>query len=100
MIKIQKHGSFLFPNSEGFIEPVFPEMQKEWKIIVDKTVEYYRTDFGDKIHSIYVRGSVAKGQVVSRNLNHVSDAGSIPVTSTILNINTNPNIFYSLFLNI
>lgn len=66
MIKIQKHGSFLYPNSEGFIEPVFPEMQKEWKIIVDKTVEYYRTDFGDKIHSIYVRGSVAKGQAVKR----------------------------------
>lgn len=64
MIKIKEVGSFLYPNEDGFLEPNFPEIQPEWKEIVDKTIDFYRADLRDKIHSIYVRGSVAKGLAV------------------------------------
>lgn len=64
MIEIKETGNFLYPNKDGIIERDFPEFQADWKEIVVKTIQFYRDEFGDKIHSIYIRGSVASGVAV------------------------------------
>lgn len=65
-IKISPLGSFLYVNSEGFLErpQELGNFQQEWKPVVDAFVTGFADTYGDDLHSIYIRGSVAKGKAI------------------------------------
>lgn len=66
-IPIKEIGSYFKVDEEGFlVNPASPEkIGNEWKPVVDDIVEAYKSHFGENLHSVYVRGSVAKGDAVS-----------------------------------
>lgn len=64
MIELKKHGSYLELDSNGFVQSKshIDFIQDKWSPLVEETVEFYRSKFGENLHSVYVRGSVAKGE--------------------------------------
>lgn len=65
-IEIKPVGSYFELDSEGYIvNPTSAEkIQEEWKPLLDDVVALYKAQYGDTLKSVYVRGSVAKGQAV------------------------------------
>lgn len=65
-IKIEPTGSYFDIDSNGYlINPTSLEkVQPEWKPVVDEIINVYKKQFGEKLASVYIRGSVAKGQAV------------------------------------
>lgn len=65
MIELKRHGSYLEVDKDGFVLPVDQniEIQTKWKPIISDVIEFYK-DHLDGIISIFIRGSVAKGQAV------------------------------------
>ncbi|MBA3732790.1 hypothetical protein H0W91_00205 [Patescibacteria group bacterium] len=65
-IPIREIGSYFEKDKEGFLaNPASPEkIQDEWKPIVEDIVNAYKVQYKDKLHSVYVRGSVGKGNAV------------------------------------
>jgi len=66
MTEIQKTGDFLRTDKQGHIVntarvDLIPE---KWKPAVDAIVQKAKEQYGDDLHSVYLRGSVAKGKVV------------------------------------
>jgi hypothetical protein len=61
--KIYPTGKFNDLDSEGYIlnSGVYPVIQKEYKAPVQKSIDAVLEHFSEIIHSIYLRGSVAKG---------------------------------------
>lgn len=80
IIKINKCGSYLEVGPDGFVNPIDQSgrIQKKWQPIVDETINFYKTELGDELHSVYIRGSVAKGDAVD----FVSDLDSFVVVKS------------------
>ena len=74
MIEIQETGSYFNTDKEGFlINPAsVDKIQEEWRPLVDAIVESYKSMYGDTLVSVYIRGSVGKGEAIK----HVSDVDS------------------------
>lgn len=53
-------------------------MQDKWSSIVQDTIRFYRQALQDQLHSVYVRGSVAKGNAVE----FISDLDSFALSKT------------------
>ena len=66
-IEIRKTGSYFDTDSEGYlINPAsMTKIQEEWKPIVNDVVKTYKEQFGDDLISVYLRGSVSKGEAVA-----------------------------------
>lgn len=66
-IPIQEIGRFFDKDSEGYlINPASKDkITEEWQPVVKDIVEVYKLQYGDLLHSVYVRGSVAKGDAVA-----------------------------------
>lgn len=65
-IEIKPMGSYFETDSNGYlINPTSKEkIQEKWQPVVADLIHEYQKAYGDKLHSIYIRGSVAKGQAV------------------------------------
>lgn len=65
-IDIQPFGSFFEVDSEGYlINPAsFEKIQERWKPVIEAYVDVCKELYGDDLISIYLRGSVAKGQAI------------------------------------
>ena len=76
-IEIKKCGSYLNTDSQGFVIPIDTSkpIQKKWEPIVSSTIDFYKDEYGENLHSVYIRGSVAKGDAVD----FVSDLDSFAV---------------------
>lgn len=61
--EVQKIGSFLEIDSEGYIVNTTSvnNIKPKWQEAVDFIVSEYKNNYGKDLHSIYLRGSVAKG---------------------------------------
>tara|TARA_R110000868_G_scaffold258137_5_gene515396 strand:- start:399 stop:1223 length:825 start_codon:yes stop_codon:yes gene_type:complete len=77
-VEIQPHGSFQLVNSDGFVIPIEASevLPKAWSEIVNDVQSFYKDQLKENLHSIYIRGSVAKGEPVD----FVSDLDSFAVT--------------------
>jgi uncharacterized protein len=66
-IPIREIGRFFDTDAEGYlVNPASKEkIQEEWLPVVLDIVEGYKAQYGDALHSVYVRGSVAKGDAVA-----------------------------------
>ncbi len=64
--KIKKVGSIQKLDKEGYVinNLSLGNIQEEYKNIIDDTIAFYNTKFKNDIHSIYLRGSVAKGKAI------------------------------------
>ena len=79
MIELKRHGSFLCVDSSGYVVPVVNEslIQPEWTPIIAEVVDFYKAHCAENLMSVYVRGSVAKGEAVD----NVSDLDTFCVVS-------------------
>ena len=75
--EIQKIGDFLKVDDAGFLlnSTSVSLIDADWKKGVDDVVEEYKKHFNEKLHSVYVRGSVAKGKAIP----NISDIDTIAV---------------------
>lgn len=71
-IEIRPIGSYFEKDKDGYlINPTSLEkIQEEWKPVTEEVVDIYKEQFGDKLSSVYIRGSVAKGEAI-RNISDV-----------------------------
>ncbi len=76
--KIRNIGTVQHLDEEGFIinNLSLDSIQEEYKIIIDETLAFYKTHFKENLHSIYLRGSVAKGEAIP----HISDLDTFAIT--------------------
>jgi len=84
MIKITEMGTYLYPDSNGYIQKVVHTglIQEKWKPVVDATIQFYQEQLRDDLLSVYIRGSVAKGGAVES----VSDVDSMFISKTVSEI--------------
>lgn len=77
---IRNIGSALETDKDGYIVKAASadKIQPEWRPAVDTVVNAYVDNLGDDLHSVYIRGSVAKGEAIE----HVSDLDTIALTTT------------------
>lgn len=73
-IPIRKIGTYFEVDEEGYIiNPCSIEkIQEVWNPVIADVIASYREHCGDTLHSVYVRGSVAKGTAIE----NVSDLDS------------------------
>lgn len=66
MNKILAIGSTLPVDSEGYLafSPSFDKLQLNWHELLNEMVKVYRAKYGKNLHSVYVRGTVAKGEAI------------------------------------
>jgi len=66
MIKIQKHGAVLRTNADGYLIPdvSLDNIVPPWDEAVNFIKEAYIKHLGKRLHSVYIRGSVARGLAV------------------------------------
>jgi Nucleotidyltransferase domain len=64
-MEIKEVGTFHVIEN-GYIQNpcVYPVLQLEYRKVVSDILEFYQEIFGDIIHSVYLRGSVAKGTAI------------------------------------
>jgi len=67
MIEIQKTGSYFNIDKDGYlINPAsLDKVQDEWKLLVQAVIQLYKREFKDSLVSLYLRGSVSKGEAVA-----------------------------------
>lgn len=77
--EIKPTGSFLETDTDGFIvNTTSPEkIQVAWMPAVEMVKEAYQKQIGEHLHSVYIRGSVAKGQAID----NISDIDSFAVVT-------------------
>jgi predicted nucleotidyltransferase len=77
MKEILEIGQVLDPDDEGFIvnQANLDKIVDPWWPVVEAVKEAYINNLGDNAHSIYIRGSVARGQAREK----VSDVDSLAV---------------------
>lgn len=65
-IEIEPKGSYFEIDKDGFlINPAsLDKIQEKWKPVVSEIINAYKDHLGDHLKSVYLRGSVAKGQAV------------------------------------
>jgi hypothetical protein len=66
MGKILPLGSCLATDEEGFLvfRPDPAKLQPHWRDLLNEMVKVYRAKYGGNLHSVYVRGTVAKGEAI------------------------------------
>lgn len=66
ILEIKPMGSYFELDADGYVlNPASLEkVQPRWKPVINEVIEAYKTQYGDKLKNIYIRGSVAKGQAV------------------------------------
>lgn len=75
-IEIKNIGQVLGVDSDGYIvKQVEKNIAQPWKDLTDEMKEIYRETLGNSLHSVYIRGSIARGTAIEG----VSDADSIAV---------------------
>jgi len=74
MVEIQETGSYFEIDKDGFLmNPASVDnIQDEWQPVVDEVIELYKKYFSDSLISVYLRGSVSKGEAIK----NVSDVDS------------------------
>lgn len=77
MTEIKNIGGYLLLDSQGNIIPSasLTKIQPQWKPLIEKTVDAYKEHYGSALVSVYVRGSVAKGEAID----DISDLDTIAV---------------------
>jgi hypothetical protein len=77
-VEIKNIGSLHLLDAHGYIlNPcVYPVTQKEYAEVVDWILTHCRSSLGDSLHSLYLRGSVAKGQAIP----FISDIDTLLIT--------------------
>lgn len=77
-VEVRNLGSCLEVGRDGFLEKNVSKdlIQPRWRPLVEKVIEFYRSEAGENLLSVYVRGSVAKGSAVE----FVSDLDSFCIT--------------------
>lgn len=77
---IKNTGTMLQTDADGFLVKTASvnKIQPTWRPAVDAVVEAYKTHLGSDLHSVYLRGSVAKGEAIEG----VSDIDTIAVVKT------------------
>lgn len=78
-MEIKRLGSYQGIDEQGYLLSLADasKIQSEWAEVLEMLKEAYLDKWGDAIHSIYVRGSVAKGGAVKG----ISDLDSFAVTT-------------------
>lgn len=78
-VAIQSMGSYLELDKDGYVinSTSAAKVQEEWKPALDEIVEAYKKQYGDKLTSVYVRGSVPKGTAIKG----ISDIDSLAYVS-------------------
>ena len=78
-LTVKPIGSYLYVDENGFIvNPASIEkLQPKWAPVVRKVKEGYLKHFGESLHSVYIRGTVAKGEAIE----NVSDVDSFAVVT-------------------
>lgn len=66
MIEIQKHGAVLRADADGYLIPdvSLDNIVPPWDDAVNFVKEAYIEHLGESLHSVYIRGSVARGLAV------------------------------------
>lgn len=66
LIAIKEIGSYFETDEDGYlINPASNEkITGEWKKVVEEIVQLYKSIYGESLVSVYVRGSVAKGEAI------------------------------------
>jgi len=66
MIAIQKIGGFLSQDKNGFIvnDLNYEKLDEDWKKVIQAIIEAYQKHLTHRIHSIYLRGTVARNVAV------------------------------------
>ncbi len=66
MIAIQPIGEFLPQDANGWIinDLSMDKIANHWQVVIEKVVNLYHEEYKHHLHSIYVRGSVARGMAV------------------------------------
>lgn len=79
---IRNIGSVLHTDEDGYIIKTASadKIQPKWRPAVDMIVEACKTNLGDVLHSVYVRGSVAKGEAIEG----VSDVDMVVIVNVPL----------------
>ena len=74
MIEIQETGSYFEIDPDGYlVNPAsVDKIQDEWRGLVDEMIEVYKKHFGENLVTVYLRGSVAKGEAIK----NISDVDS------------------------
>ncbi len=77
--EIKKIGGYLTIDAEGYIVNTTSKdlVQPLWKDAVEEIVAVYKTHYGDGLHSVYVRGSVACGAAIEG----ISDLDTIAIVA-------------------
>ncbi|MDO8604572.1 MAG: hypothetical protein Q7K40_04245 [bacterium] len=79
MKKIENIGGYLEIDKDGFIikSATQEKFQKKWKPVIEEIKQAYIEHFGGDLHSVYIRGSVAKGEAVD----NLSDVDTIAIVN-------------------
>lgn len=90
-IEIKKLGSFQTVNADGFVNAVDTNrpIQEKWQAVIDKTTTFYRTQLGENLHSVYIRGSVAKANAIDFG----SDLDSFAITHSDVEKDLDDDLF-------
>jgi hypothetical protein len=67
MVEVKRIGSYLETDEQGYLVPVAraTNISEDWRPAVEGLVQGYREAWGEALHSVYVRGSLVKGQAVA-----------------------------------
>ena len=65
-IEIKEIGSYFDVDSDGYIiNPAsHKKIQEKWSPAINSVIDLYKNEFGEKLKTVYVRGSVAKGKAI------------------------------------
>ncbi|PAD66023.1 nucleotidyltransferase [Bacillus sp. 7586-K] len=83
MTRIKNIGHYCQTDENGYIvsNSSIKKIKPHFFEVIDEVIEYYRTNLGRDLHSIYIRGSIPRGL----GIDGVSDLDTIAIT------NKNPN---------
>lgn len=97
MVEIKKCGSYLQVDENGFVIPIDSSstIQSKWLPIINDVIKFYQSEFKENLHSVYIRGSVAKASAVD----FVSDLDSFAVLNIESEINQQNLISFEKELN-
>lgn len=86
MHEIRPMGGYLEVDQDGYIvkQASIEKIPGKWKPLIEEAVSAYKNQYKDSLLSVYVRGSVAKGEAIDG----ISDLDTIAVTTTLPAVGT------------
>ncbi|MFK7948509.1 MAG: hypothetical protein AB8G11_13035 [Saprospiraceae bacterium] len=87
MIEIQPIGTYLTQDENGFIvnDLSINKLDKHWRDVAYYLAKAYKKELGKHVHSIYIRGSVARGlvtEISGQAVDGVSDLDSFALVKS------------------